>query len=222
MLNSTPVGPSPEAISIVVIGAMNPRIHQPHWYAAADIINDDDKRAAIQSLISVPRVTQFAMDNLRITCQDDRWDLLAEGEGAFPKGVSIAVSTWNKLSETPVVSYGFNFFANFSIASGNAGKALCALISPSASKLVASADAAELKIVGSEPGLGQQTVHLRPSDQADESISASINYHFVPDENTDYFDLGSALNSNYSLCFENARSKLAGISSLFNQLVAEN
>ena len=209
--------PSPEAISIVVIGAMNPRIHQPHWYSATNIIHDDDMQAAVQSLISVPRVTQFAIDHIRITCQDDRWDLFAEGWESFPRGLDIAVSTWNKLPETPVVSYGFNFFANLTLTTIGAGKLLCSLLPPRISELGVNPVEAEFKIIGIEPDLGQATVDLRPSDQSDATITASINYHFTPDDNVGYFDLGSTLNGKFSLCLESAKKKLTSIQTLFNE-----
>lgn len=174
-------------------------------------------QAAVQSLITVPRITQFAIDHIRITCQDDRWDLHAEGEESFSKGVDIAVSTWNKLPETPVVSYGFNFFANFSLATISAGKLLCSLLPPRISELGVNPIGAEFKIIGIEPDLGQATVDLRPSDQSDAAITASINYHFTPDNNAVYFDLGSALNRNFFLCLESAKRKLTSIQTLFNE-----
>jgi hypothetical protein len=211
------VEPSPEAVSIVVIGAMNPRIHQPHWYSATSIIHDDDMQAAAQSLISVPRITQFSIDHIRITCQDDRWDLLAEGEESFSRGVDIAVSTWNKLPETPVVSYGFNFFANFPLATVSPGKLLCSLLPPRISELGVNPIGAEFRIIGIEPDLGQATVDLRPSDQSDAAITASINHHFTADDSAGYFDLGSALNVKFFLCLESAKRKLASIQTLFNE-----
>jgi hypothetical protein len=208
---------SPESISIVVIGAMNPRIHQPHWYSAAAIIHDDEMQAALQSLISVPRITQFAIDHVRITCQDDRWDLLAEGKESYSRGVDIAVSTWNKLHETPIISYGFNFFANYTLATINAGNLLSSLLPPRISELVVNPVGSEFKIIGIEPDLGQTTVDLRPSDQSDAAITASINYHFTPDDNAGYFDLGSALNEKFFLCLESAKTKLTSIQTLFKE-----
>jgi len=196
-----------DAISIVVVGAMNPRIHQPHWYATTNIISADELQAGDNSLISVPRITQFSLDHIKITCQDDRWDLFAEGEASFSRAAEIASLTWNKLPETPVISYGFNFFVTFSVGEGLASSSLCSLLPSPLLELGFNPAAAEYRIVGAEDDLGQVTVDLRPSDQAGSAITASINYHFVPVESAGYFDLGSALSASYELCLENARKK---------------
>ncbi len=198
---------SPDAISIVVVGAMNPRIHQPHWYAATNIISNDELQIGDSSLIAVPRITQFSLDHIKITCQDDRWDLFAEGEASFSRAVEIASLTWNKLPETPVISYGFNFFATFSVGEGLASSSLCSLLPSPMLELGFHPSAAEYKIVGVEDGLGQVTVDLRPSDQAGTAITASINYHFTPEKLEGYFDLGSELKTDFELCLENAKKK---------------
>lgn len=196
-----------DAASIVVVGAMNPRIHQPHWYATAGIISAEELQVGDDSLIAVPRITQFSLDHIRIACQDDRWDLFAEGEDSFSRAAEIASLTWGKLPETPVSSYGFNFFASFSAGEDIACSYLCSLLPSSMLKLGLNPTAAEYKVIGVEGGLGQVTVDLRPSDQAGSAIMASINYHFMPDESAGYFDLGAALSTGYELCLENAKKK---------------
>jgi hypothetical protein len=196
-----------DATSIVVVGAMNPRIHQPHWYAATGIISAEELQVGDNTLIAVPRITQFSLDHIKITCQDDRWDLFSDGEESFSRAVEIASLTWNKLPETPVSSYGFNFFASFFVGEGMACGSLCSLLPSSMLELGFSPKAAEYKVIGAEDGLGQVTVDLRPSDQASSTITASINYHFIPEESAGYFDLGSALSTGYKLCLENAKKK---------------
>jgi hypothetical protein len=208
------VEPSPDAISIVVVGAMNPRIHQPHWYATTNIISEDERRTGDNNLISVPRITQFDLDHIKITCQDDRWDLLAEGEPSFPRAVEIAALTWNKLPETPVISFGFNFFIGFPVEEGQAGNSLCALLPSAMLEFDISPIAAEYRVIGTEDGLGQVTVDLRPADQSGASIAASINYHFTPEDSAGYFDLGSAIGNKYAVCLQSAKKKYSTIKAL--------
>lgn len=201
---------------------MNPRIHQPHWYAATGIISAEELQAGDNSLITVPRITQFSLNHIKITCQDDRWDLFSEGEESFPRAVEIASITWTKLPETPVSSYGFNFFASFFVGKGAACSSLCSLLPPSMLELGLNPTAAEYKVIGAEDGLGQVTVDLRPSDQAGSAITSSINYHFIPEESAGYFDLGSALSADYKLCLENAKKKHSIIAnSIFSAIDSE-
>jgi hypothetical protein len=140
--------------------------------------------------------------------------LLAEGEPSFPRAVEIATLTWNKLPETPVISFGFNFFISFPVEEGQAGNALCALLPSAMLKFDVSPIAAEYRVIGTEDDLGQVTVDLRPADQSGASIAASINYHFTPEGSTGYFDLGSAINNKYAICLQSAKKKFSIVKAL--------
>lgn len=103
--------PAENVYLIIVVGAMNPAIHHPAWYAATEILSKEESEKAIQSgiIIASPQVAQFKVGSMSITCDPVRWQIQTEQESDVSRAVELAEQTFNKLFHTPVSAFGFNF-----------------------------------------------------------------------------------------------------------------
>src|SRR5579864_7302597 len=101
---------SPELYSIVVLGAMNPRLHYPLWYQVTGSMTKEEANAARESpgFFVAPEFAQFETPQFIVTCIADRWEIKARSVAAQPKVLEIACRVFEKLGETPVTAYGFN------------------------------------------------------------------------------------------------------------------
>ncbi|MCZ6691106.1 MAG: hypothetical protein O7H41_16080 [Planctomycetota bacterium] len=99
-------------ISIVVVGDMNPAIHNPHWYREVGIIDTEEEEAALKDKDFVVSwmTSQLRLGKLRINCQRQRYQISCEDRSLASKLRSTALKTFDDLLfETPISHIGFNF-----------------------------------------------------------------------------------------------------------------
>lgn len=98
--------------SIVVLGAMNPRIHHPAWYELTGMLSAEQVNEAITSndfLVSQP-ISQFRTPTFGIVCQEGRWEIQTSMDEVRSQMLDIASTVFDKyLSHTPISAFGFNF-----------------------------------------------------------------------------------------------------------------
>src|SRR5262249_48638462 len=101
-----------ELYGIVVTGAMNPAIHQPAWYLAANILSQDEFESSMRQPFTC---TQFASmfrladTNTQIQCLPDRWEVQVSDAAKITRMREIACRTFELLTHTPVNAFGLNF-----------------------------------------------------------------------------------------------------------------
>ena len=96
--------------SIVVVGAMNPALHQPNWYETAGILPPEEVASLdISSVAITPLTSQFSTKGFRVTCQQQRWDIGTVNPEFIDRLPQIVNDTFHKLYETPLERYGLNF-----------------------------------------------------------------------------------------------------------------
>ena len=61
-----------EGVSIVLLGDFNPKIFQPAWFAAQELIRKEEAESAEIEVIH-PEVVVFSLDWLRIQVTRNRW-----------------------------------------------------------------------------------------------------------------------------------------------------
>ncbi len=101
-----------ESVSIVIAGDMNPAIHHPSWYRRVGICDATAEEAALndKNTVCTPAASQFSTSDFYISCSSDKWLVRTIAEDAVDRILDIAVRTFlEKLTETPVTAYGFNF-----------------------------------------------------------------------------------------------------------------
>jgi|GEM_PF-2599508 len=101
-----------ELYSIVVIGAMNPRIHVPAWYFQFDLISKEEYDAAIlaASTLVTAQVSQFQFEGISVLCLPDRWEIRTTKRSDLDRMKAITQKIFDELlMHTPVILMGFNF-----------------------------------------------------------------------------------------------------------------
>jgi hypothetical protein len=201
--------------SIVVAGNMNPAIHHPRWYVETQLLSEDEANQAmakfpgIETMNEVPAgalicsnvMSQFTFSDLRITCLENNWTILATSKDSYERSKRIAVGVFKVLHHTPVGAYGFNFSFHRSTKSKDIARHLAKLAEtlPLGLKPVNS---------DSEPALASFRYHVRnrdcetvvvvePSTRSNEKLFLGINFtHRV--QATGLFDLAPMLEAGFS------------------------
>ena len=171
-----------EKTSIVVVGNHNPPIHHPLWYVAVGIISQEESDSALSNkdVVFLPMLSQFAIRNHRIVCGPDRWECqrLGEGEEDTTRLVEIAAATFDKLDQTPVRAYGFNFVHTRTLSSGPVANVLATQVATLPLGL-ATGDALSAKIEQVEKA--DETLlkfNLGQSAAGPNSLQIAVNAHF--------------------------------------------
>jgi hypothetical protein len=96
--------------SIVVVGAMNPRLHHPAWYLAIGAVTPEETAASLSTsnIIIVATHSQMDIAGCTVVCQMDRWEIRTSEERLRPRILEITSQVFAKLNETPVNIYGLN------------------------------------------------------------------------------------------------------------------
>jgi hypothetical protein len=93
--------------SIVILGAMNPAIFHPFWFAANKLIRETEASEA-DILIASKEVSDFRLDWLHVQVVSDRF--LAEVNDAANHGPlrDLVTGTFTLLEHTPLTAMGLN------------------------------------------------------------------------------------------------------------------
>jgi hypothetical protein len=100
-----------DAFSIVVLGAMNPPIHHPQWYAEVGILTQVEADQALRSpgFTCAADATELVFGAVHLRCSRSRWSLGTTRVDMVERMLDIAVSTHDRLHDTPVTGFGLNF-----------------------------------------------------------------------------------------------------------------
>ena len=100
-----------ENFSIVVVGAMNPRLHHPLWYQRIGLLTDADVAASqLLPLFVTPNFSQFTTaDGVLIQCLPNQWIAQAADERLVERIATLAITSMDALDHTPIAGFGFNF-----------------------------------------------------------------------------------------------------------------
>jgi hypothetical protein len=106
--------PDHDLITIVVLGAMNPRIHHPYWYHLVGIITKEQADEALSSPgtfgISGTAQVQIPSLSLTIVCHEQSWEIRTDKSENLEL---LKKTTWKVFDEllmhTPVVALRTNF-----------------------------------------------------------------------------------------------------------------
>ncbi len=175
--------PGQDIYNIVVLGAMNPRIHHPSWYQLVNLITKEEAEAALSSPLTfgIPGLAQIQIPSLPLTisCQEQRWEIYTDKKVNLERMQNITWKVFDDLlSHTPVNVLGLNF--------NHSRSTLC----PDVPKLLAhqtvtmgiglSSDSASEAAITLRRTFGdhRSVVVVQPSLAGRESVSVSCNYEY--------------------------------------------
>ncbi|MET9912935.1 hypothetical protein ABZZ74_40225 [Streptomyces sp. NPDC006476] len=111
--------PDHEQISIVFVGSFNPKIFQPAWFAAQELIRPEEANEADVQVISND-VSIFETSWFRLEALNDRWMLLSRATPALETIRDLSESTFRILRHAPIQKVGLNAHAHFAMPSREA------------------------------------------------------------------------------------------------------
>jgi hypothetical protein len=116
-----------ESYNIVVIGAMNPRIHVPAWYLHYGLLGASEYELAISapSMVVTPQLSQFPFKDISILCLPDRWEIKTTKWSDLDRMRRITERVFDELlMHTPVGMIGFNFIYRRETGAANVARHL--------------------------------------------------------------------------------------------------
>ena len=200
-----------ELYSIVVLGEMNPAIHNPGWYRLMNLIDDDEMNQACESNNSfhMPPISQLETNSFKIICQQGRYEIQTPSLGSTVKIRKIVASVFDDLlKHTPVRAYGFNFIFRRKTQLSNVAAALA--------KRLASLDVglSSENVASGEftlrYNLETKTIAVTVGPVQDELIaSMASNYHYpITVEGFDHFKIGPMIEETYEKDLQEATQRV--------------
>jgi hypothetical protein len=103
-----------EAATIVLLGSFNPRIFQPFWFAAQDLIRSDEAEKADIKLIHSD-IAMFSIGWAQLQVSSDRFAISTIKDHILIR--DLVVGTFRVLEHTPVRALGMNRELHYALAS---------------------------------------------------------------------------------------------------------
>ena len=108
--------------SIVVAGAMNPKIHHPTWYRQAKILTKREEAFAIKSqMVCVSELAQFTTERFGVTCDQTKWLVQTPNLSLVKLLKVVAIKVFDRLPETPLTACGINVDYHIETETDNVG-----------------------------------------------------------------------------------------------------
>ncbi len=121
--------PEIEGATIVLIGSFNPKIFQPAWFAAEDLIRKEEAETASIEVIH-HKVTSFSTDWFSLQVTDGRFTASTAQSPSYNPLQDLVLSTFRLLRHTPIHMMGLNWNFHFLMASEDAWHALGHRLAP--------------------------------------------------------------------------------------------
>lgn len=167
--------------SIVAVGALNPAIFQPAWFAAEDLITSAEAKAARVHVIS-PQAAAFQIDWFNVQVLPDRLSLATENEAFYRHLYDLVAASFSRLIHTPVTALGLNYHCHYRLARAEDWQYVSNELAPKHrwSTLLKSPDMRSLTMTSprAEGPEGHLQVTMEPSVRVEHGIFLAINNHY--------------------------------------------
>ena len=102
-----PKNPQLRGLSIVIVGAFNPTIFQPMWFAEEKLLTVEEAEHAEVQIIHAD-VTAFQLPWIGLSVERERFTANSIAEPYFERLVDVVVGTFERLRHTPLRMLGIN------------------------------------------------------------------------------------------------------------------
>ena len=171
--------------SIVAVGALNPAIFQPAWFAAEGLITSGEAQAAKVQIISA-QAAFFQVDWLNVRVLPDRFVVSTENEAFYPHLRDLVASSFSKLVHTPISALGINYSCHFRFEDATQWNHISNELVPKFrwSTLLDSPEMGSLTMGSSRLAgpKGHLQIRIEPSVRVENGIFIDINHHFDVNE----------------------------------------
>jgi len=111
--------PEKQGLSIVLLGDFSPKIFQPAWFAAQELLRKQEAEQASIKIIHSD-VVEFSLDWCRIVATQNRFHLSTLQEPYYEPLRDLALGTFKLLMHTPLRMMGINLEKTFRLESEGA------------------------------------------------------------------------------------------------------
>lgn len=171
--------------SIVAVGALNPAIFQPAWFAAEGLITSGEAQAAKVQIIST-QAAFFQVDWLNVRVLPDRFVVATENEAFYPHLRDLVASSFSKLSHTPITALGINYSCHYRFEDATQWKHVSDELAPKCrwSRLLDNPEMRSLTMGSSRPTgpNGYLNIKIEPSVRVEHGIFIETNNHYDVNE----------------------------------------
>lgn len=216
-----------ELYSIVVLGDMNPRIHSPSWYQRIGLLDEPEAQTALKSkgLVCVAPFAQFDVEGFVITCTEDRWEVKTQRKDLRERILRIAGTVFDRLGETPVSEFGFNFNYRRATRLPDIGEHLGKAVAALALGLEAEGrTSAGVKFRSDFPNR-HVSVEIQPTRSAPQVVYIGNNVQYNISEivkEPSHFDLAPLLDERFHSDHQEAETRVSRIVDMLNQAAEVN
>ena len=173
--------PEIEGTNIVLLGDFNPKIFQPAWFAAQELIRNEEADNAKIELIHQAFV-QFSLEWLRLEIYQNRFAAGTHQSPFFKVLRDLVLGTFRILKHTPIRMMGINCDFHFPMESEKAWHTVGNRLAPKDiwNNLLKEPGMRSLSIEGHRPDdyIGKITVRVEPSSRIDPGVYIHVNDHY--------------------------------------------
>jgi hypothetical protein len=210
-----------DSFNIVVMGAMNPRIHSPAWYHYNKMISQEEMEQAVKSpkTMALLPISHVDLTNFAITCHEDKWIIETATLQMFGRLKEITISVFDELlKHTPTSAMGFNFRYHRTTDNENVGERLAVMLSEAGFGIAISEPLfGELQV---RSRLGKTALHVQlqalQSKELSNVLSILHNYEYSYFDKGGFFELGEDIRGNFEANWQDSKARTALILNAFN------
>lgn len=211
--------------NIVVLGAMNPRLHTPGWYRLVGLIDDAELSEASEGeVVVLAPIAKWQIKGFGVVCLPDRWEVQTTIAQNLERLQRFASRVFDDLLEhTPVRALGFNFNYERATDDPHLSRSLASFVVRT--QIGMNEDclvAGEMSLRRNADGrVVNVTVRSCEKDNATAMVNVCNNfeYTFANQESPAFFRLQDKISSRFSIDLEEAEEQTARIVSSINKSV---
>jgi len=173
--------PEIEGVGIVLAGSFNPKIFQPAWFAAENLIREEEAQAANIQLIH-PQVASFSLDWLHLQVTQEQFAVTTTQSSFHETLRDLVLGTFRLLRDTPVRMMGLNRDSHFRMPTEEAWHAFGHRLAPKElwARVLKEPEMRSLTMEGLRPDdlQGYIRVRVEPSTRIHPGAFININDHY--------------------------------------------
>ncbi len=173
-----------QGMNLVLLGDFNPKIFQPAWFVAQNLIGENEAESVEINVISADIVI-FTMDWLRLQVSRERFQLSTTQEPYYEMMRDVLIGTFTILEHTPVHSMGVNIDYHYRMPSIEAWHGLGHKLAPKEpwAGILSKPGLTNLTMQGKRDNdySGNVNVGVAPSVKVRPGVCINVNDHYEVD-----------------------------------------
>lgn len=211
MINRQPII---QGLSIVFVGDFNPKIFQPAWFSANNLIREKEAEDAKIEIVH-PTIVVFKLDWLNVQITSDQFLMLTTQEPYYEVLRDLVLGTFRLLVHTPIRMMGININMHFQMGSTKEWHKFGNMLTPKEpwTDILKNPGMRSVIMEGSvqrDKLKGYIRVKVEPSTEVPDGVYFNINDHFEVTDPKTVIGCEDIINI-LEQSFDESRKRAAGI-----------